>query len=154
DDLRHMRRTTGSGRDLAGSGGRPRAAALPRGSPAGEAASTASADNTQACGRPAWRDPGPFTRIEEPAMSSVSVVIPCYNYGHFLQDAVTSVLDEQEGVDVRVLIIDDASHDDSAAVAAKIAANDSRVEVAVHAANKGNIATYNEGLLEWADGDY
>ncbi|MGD0378061.1 MAG: glycosyltransferase [Streptosporangiaceae bacterium] len=87
-------------------------------------------------------------------MSSVSVVIPCYNYGHFLEDAVTSVLDDQEGVDVRVLIIDDASPDDSAEVARKIAAGDPRVEVAVHAANRGNLATFNEGLLEWADGDY
>jgi glycosyltransferase involved in cell wall biosynthesis len=87
-------------------------------------------------------------------MTSVSVVIPCYNYGHFLEDAVTSVLDDQEGVDVRVLIIDDASPDDSAEVARKIAARDPRVDVTVHATNKGNIATYNEGLLEWADGDY
>jgi glycosyltransferase involved in cell wall biosynthesis len=87
-------------------------------------------------------------------MSSVSVVIPCYNYGHFLEEAVASVLDDQEGVDVRVLIIDDASPDDSAEVARKIAARDPRVEVIVHETNKGNIATYNEGLLEWADGDY
>jgi glycosyltransferase involved in cell wall biosynthesis len=87
-------------------------------------------------------------------MSSVSVVIPCYNYGHFLEDAVSSVLDDQEGVDVRVLIIDDASPDDSAEVARKIAARDPRVDVIVHEANKGNIATYNEGLLEWVDGDY
>jgi hypothetical protein len=28
------------------------------------------------------------------------------------------------------------------------------VEVIVHAANKGNIATFNEGILDWADGDY
>jgi glycosyltransferase involved in cell wall biosynthesis len=87
-------------------------------------------------------------------MTSVSVVIPCYRYGHFLEDAVTSVLDDQEDVDVRVLIIDDASPDDSAEVAQKIAARDPRVEVVVHTANQGNIATYNEGLLEWADGDY
>jgi glycosyltransferase involved in cell wall biosynthesis len=87
-------------------------------------------------------------------MSSVSVVIPCYKYGHFLEEAVASVLDDQEGVDVRVLIIDDASPDDSAEVAMKIAARDPRVEVVVHAANKGNIATFNEGLLEWAEGDY
>jgi glycosyltransferase involved in cell wall biosynthesis len=87
-------------------------------------------------------------------MRSVSVVIPCYKYGHFLEDAVTSVLDDQQGVNVRVLIIDDASPDDSAEVARKIAARDPRVEVAVHATNKGNIATFNEGLLEWADGDY
>src|SRR5215469_7636842 len=87
-------------------------------------------------------------------MSSVSMVIPCYNYGHFLEEAVSSVLDDQEGVDVRVLIIDDASPDDSAEVARKIAARDPRVDVIVHQANKGNIATFNEGLLEWADGDY
>ncbi|MFI8824832.1 glycosyltransferase family 2 protein [Streptomyces sp. NPDC053431] len=87
-------------------------------------------------------------------MSSVSVVIPCYKYGHFLADCVRSVLDEQPGLDVRVLIIDDASPDDSAEVARKLAASDPRIEVRVHERNKGHIATYNEGLLEWADGDY
>src|SRR5262245_27952486 len=87
-------------------------------------------------------------------MSSVSVVIPCYNYGHFLEDVVSSVLDDQPGVDVRALIIDDASPDDSADVARKIAARDPRVDLIVHPINKGHIATYNEGLLEWADGDY
>jgi glycosyltransferase involved in cell wall biosynthesis len=88
-----------------------------------------------------------------PARPTVSVVIPCYRYGRFLRDSVSSVL-AQEGVDVRVLIIDDASPDDSAEVARKLAADDERVEVRVHAENKGHIATYNEGLLEWADGDY
>jgi glycosyltransferase involved in cell wall biosynthesis len=87
-------------------------------------------------------------------MSSVSVVIPCYKYGHFLDDAVAGALDDQDGVDVRVLVIDDASPDDSADVARQIAARDPRVTVSVHATNKGHIATYNEGLLEWADGDY
>lgn len=87
-------------------------------------------------------------------MGSVSVVIPCYNYGHFLEEAVRSVLDDQPGVDVRVLIIDDASSDDSADVAARIAGRDPRVDVVVHRENRGNIATFNEGLLEWADGDY
>ena len=84
---------------------------------------------------------------------SVSVVIPCYQYGHFLPDCVRSVLD-QEGVDVRVLIIDDASPDDSAEVALRLAADDQRVEARVHEVNQGHIATYNEGLLGWADGDY
>jgi hypothetical protein len=64
------------------------------------------------------------------------------------------VLDDQPGVDVRLLIIDDASPDDSADVARRIAAQDPRVEVHVHETNKGHLATYNEGLLEWADGDY
>jgi glycosyltransferase involved in cell wall biosynthesis len=87
------------------------------------------------------------------ARPTVSVVIPCYRYGRFLPDCVRSVLD-QDGVDVRVLIIDDASPDDSAEVATRLAAADDRVEVRVHDVNKGHIATYNEGLLEWADGDY
>jgi len=69
-------------------------------------------------------------------MTSVSVLIPCYKYGQFLEEAVSSVLDDQSGVDVRVLIIDDASPDDSAEVANKIAARDSRVEVIVHAVNR------------------
>lgn len=87
-------------------------------------------------------------------MTKVNVVIPCYNYGHYLDEAVKGALDDQEGLDVRVLIIDDASPDGSAEVAQQIAARDSRVEVVVHATNKGHIPTYNEGLLEWADGDY
>ncbi len=83
---------------------------------------------------------------------SVSVVIPCYRYGRYLPACVQSVLD-QPGVDVRVLIIDDCSPDDSADVARSLAAADPRVEARVHEVNRGHIATYNEGLLEWADGD-
>lgn len=83
----------------------------------------------------------------------MSVVIPCYRYGHFLRDSVGSALD-QDGVDVRVLVIDDASSDDSVQVASRMAAEDDRVEVRCHPQNRGHIATYNEGLLEWAEGDY
>lgn len=86
-------------------------------------------------------------------MSTVSVFIPCYRYGHFLEAAVSSVIDDQPGVDVRVLIIDDASPDDSAAVAKEIASRRPQVEVLVHDSNQGNIATFNEGV-DWADGDY
>ena len=84
---------------------------------------------------------------------TVSVVIPCYRYGRFLLECVQSVL-EQEGVDLRVLIIDDASPDDSGEVAARLAAADDRVEVRRHPQNRGHIATYNEGLLDWAQGEY
>lgn len=87
-------------------------------------------------------------------MSSISVVIPCYNYGHFLHEAVHSVLVDQPGVDVRVLIIDDASTDGSADVANEISRTDPRIAVVEHPRNMGNIATFNEGLIEWADGDY
>jgi len=87
-------------------------------------------------------------------MRSVSVVIPCYNYGRFLPDALSSVLDHQHGVDIRVLIIDDASNDGSDKIVATLANSDSRVEVSAHTSNFGPNATFNEGLLDWASGDY
>ncbi len=49
-------------------------------------------------------------------MSFVDVIVPCYRYGHFLRECVESVLEQE--VNVRVLIIDDASPDDTAEVAA------------------------------------
>lgn len=83
---------------------------------------------------------------------SVSVVIPCYNYGRYLAAAIDSALD-QEGVDVDVLVVDDHSTDDSAQIAQRLAAEDDRVAVIVHEHNAGHIATYNDGLAR-ARGDY
>jgi glycosyltransferase involved in cell wall biosynthesis len=76
---------------------------------------------------------------------SVTVVVPCYNYGRFLPQVVASIL-EQERVDARVLIVNDASTDDSATVAERLAAADSRIEVVSHEENQGHIRTYNDGL--------
>jgi Glycosyl transferase family 2 len=87
-----------------------------------------------------------------PRPPRVSVVVPCYNYGHFLPSCVDSVLD-QAGVEVEVLVIDDASPDGSAAVARAVAARDSRVRAICHEINKGHIATYNEGLA-LIDGEF
>ena len=78
-------------------------------------------------------------------MASIRVIVPCYNYARFLPGAVESALG-QPGVDVSVLIIDDASTDNSAAVAERLAQRDNRVEFIRHICNKGHIATYNEGL--------
>lgn len=86
-------------------------------------------------------------------MNTVDVMVPCYNYARFLERAVGSVL-SQQGVGVRVLIIDDTSSDNTPEVGTRLAALDSRVEFRRHEVNKGHIATYNEGLLEWATADY
>lgn len=82
----------------------------------------------------------------------IDVIIPCYNYGRFLNDCVGSVL-AQQGCEVRILIIDDASTDDSLALARALAAADPRVQVRAHEVNRGHIATYNEGLA-WVTADY
>jgi glycosyltransferase involved in cell wall biosynthesis len=85
-------------------------------------------------------------------MSSVHVIIPCYKYGHFLDECVQTVL-QQEAVETRVLIIDDASPDDTPVVASRLARADRRVEYRRHPVNRGHHPTYNEGLA-WASGDY
>ena len=85
-------------------------------------------------------------------MAKVDVVVPCYNYARFLEGCVRSVLN-QSVKDVRVLIIDDASSDDSLSVARKLAQADPRVTVVGHAENKGHIDTYNEGIA-WASAEY
>src|ERR1700738_1157211 len=88
-----------------------------------------------------------------PALSTVDVVIPCYNYARYLRGCVQSVL-SQPGVDVRVLVIDDASSDETPELGLELAASDSRVNFRRHDTNKGHIATYNEGLIDWSTADY
>ncbi|MGZ4847552.1 MAG: glycosyltransferase family 2 protein [Halobacteriota archaeon] len=85
-------------------------------------------------------------------MGSIDVIVPCYRYGHFLKECVESVL-SQAASNVRVLIIDDASPDNTAEVATELARDDSRVTFLRHATNKGHIATYNEGI-DWVSADY
>jgi GT2 family glycosyltransferase len=88
----------------------------------------------------------------EGTLARIDVVIPCYNYGRFLCQSVNSVLG-QAGVEVRVLVIDDASLDNTAEVAAALAREDPRVTLMRHGTNKGHINTYNKGI-EWASADY
>lgn len=65
----------------------------------------------------------------------VTVVVPCYNLGQFLESAVRSVAEQEVAADVEVVIVDDASTDDSGAVADSLAGRFSGVRV-IH--NKHN----------------
>jgi glycosyltransferase involved in cell wall biosynthesis len=85
-------------------------------------------------------------------MAKIDIVVPCYNYGRFLESCIRSVL-EQSVADLRILIIDDASSDDSLSVAKKLAGSDPRVAFVSHAQNWGHISTYNQGIA-WASADY
>jgi glycosyltransferase involved in cell wall biosynthesis len=76
---------------------------------------------------------------------SVSVIVPCYNYAHWLAGCVNSVL-QQEHVNVDVLVVNDGSSDNSAEVAHQLAAGDSRVKVIDHKQNRGHIPSVNDAL--------
>ncbi|SFV27647.1 Glycosyl transferase family 2 [Devosia crocina] len=97
-----------------------------------------------------WRHP-PLHR-NGAAEARVTVVIPCYNYGRYLSACVRSALD-QEGVRVDLVIVDDASTDDSAEVAARLAASNDRVKLIRNDKNSGPVSTFNRGL-EHARGEF
>jgi glycosyltransferase involved in cell wall biosynthesis len=73
----------------------------------------------------------------------ISVVLTSYNRRHILPRAIASVL-AQTGVDFELIIVDDASTDDSSRYLATL--NDPRVNVIVSACNVGPSAVRNLGL--------
>lgn len=75
---------------------------------------------------------------------SVSVVISCYNYARYLPMAVQSCLSQQD-VTVEVIIVDDASTDDSLAAARSLSLSHGNVTVVRHAKNTGPVEAFNDG---------
>lgn len=82
-------------------------------------------------------------------MSLVSVIIPAYNQGHFLAEAVNSVLAQTYPL-FEVIVVDDGSTDNTAVVAQSF--TDPRVRY-VYKKNGGLSSARNEGLRH-AQGDF
>lgn len=80
-------------------------------------------------------------------LPSVTVVITSYNYGRFLNQCMRSVL-SQTGIELRIIIVDDASTDDTSQIAADFAREDSRVRLIKLRRNIGMIAAVNLALQE------
>ena len=85
-------------------------------------------------------DPAPGSRPEQGAgAASVSVVIPCFDHGHYLGEAIESVL-AQTMAAAEVLVVDDGSRDNSFEVAGRYPVRRLRLE------NSGPAAARNAGL--------
>lgn len=74
----------------------------------------------------------------------VSFLIPSYNYGRFLSDCLRSIFAQQGGFDFEVIVVDDASTDDTRVILERW--TDPRLSVIVHERNRGHAATVNEAL--------
>ncbi|MFA7606890.1 MAG: glycosyltransferase [Rhodocyclaceae bacterium] len=76
-------------------------------------------------------------------MPDISVIVPTYNHEDFVGEAIQSVL-HQAGVDLELIVIDDASSDESWNRIQSI--RDPRLRTCRHHTNLGAHATLNEGL--------
>jgi glycosyltransferase involved in cell wall biosynthesis len=82
----------------------------------------------------------------------VSIVIPCYQGARFLEEAIESCL-VQTYSDIEIIVVDDASPDECAEIAARYACRDGRVRVVRRAVNGGVSRAFNSGF-EVARGEY
>jgi CDP-glycerol glycerophosphotransferase len=81
----------------------------------------------------------------------LSIVVPIYNVGPYLDECLSSIAGQTRD-ELQVVMVDDGSTDDSAATAARFADKDSRFTL-IRKANAGLGAARNTGL-EHATGDY
>lgn len=80
----------------------------------------------------------------------ISVIIPTYNYGRFVERAVNSVLSQSYG-DFEIIIVDDASSDETEDIIAQY--RDPRIHYIRHKFNRGLSSSRNSGIMA-AKGEY
>lgn len=85
-------------------------------------------------------------------MPAVSVIMPVYNGGEYLAEAIESILAQTLG-DFELIIVDDCSTDGSAESIAAYAERDRRIRALAHPRNRGQGAAQSTGLAE-ARGDF
>lgn len=81
----------------------------------------------------------------------VSILIPCYNVGSFLEECIDS-LRQQTYDNLQIVMIDDGSSDNTWELMRKLAARDSRIEIYTQE-NRGVASTRNR-LLDKVRGEY
>lgn len=82
----------------------------------------------------------------------VSVVLTSYNHGKYIHKTIDSILG-QDYSNLELIIIDDASKDNSRQIIEEYASKDKRIIALYHTTNKGIAKTANDGLAI-ARGDY
>jgi hypothetical protein len=89
-----------------------------------------------------------FTLLRDlfPEVQAVSVVVPTYNYGRYLEQRLQSIFDQTHPV-FEVIVLDDGSSDDTAAVLERITRDtDREIRVVTSATNSGSV------MRQWKKG--
>ena len=77
-------------------------------------------------------------------MKLLSIAVPCYNSQDYMEHCVESLL--PGGDDVEILIVDDGSRDNTAAIADRLEAEHPGIIRAIHQENGGHGAAVNAGI--------
>jgi glycosyltransferase involved in cell wall biosynthesis len=85
------------------------------------------------------------TELNAIKVPKVSVVIPAYNVGEFLRQCLESILN-QSFDDFEIVVVDDASTDDSLNILQEYARQDTRLRVLKNERNMGVSATTNQAI--------
>ncbi len=78
--------------------------------------------------------------------TKVSVIVPCYNHGKFLEETITSVIRSTHPA-IEIIIVDDGSKDNSIDIAKQFVSKYPNIRVLTQA-NKGPSAARNYGIRE------
>jgi glycosyltransferase involved in cell wall biosynthesis len=78
-------------------------------------------------------------------MPHISVTIPTYNRGHLIGRTIESVL-QQEFDDYDLMVVDDASSDNTVKIVSELSRNDRRIRLAVNDCNLGLTRNWNRCL--------
>lgn len=82
----------------------------------------------------------------------ISIVIPAYNYAHYLGDAIRSIL-RQDVTDIEVIVCDDCSTDDTRQVVESFSREDDRIAYFLNERNLGATPNINQAMKR-ARGEY
>jgi glycosyltransferase involved in cell wall biosynthesis len=85
-------------------------------------------------------------------MPVLSIVIPAYNNTRYLPECIRSIT-AQEVADIEIIVVDDASTDDTYAAVEGLAREDPRIVALRHAVNQGTLAARTTGVAA-STGDY
>jgi glycosyltransferase involved in cell wall biosynthesis len=93
-------------------------------------------------------------RLALPDLPSVSVTVPNYNYAHCLAERLNTIFDQTHPVE-EVIVLDDASPDNSVEIIEKVAEEGERdITLVLNDVNSGSVFAQWRKAAEMAQGDY